>query len=82
MTLDIMNNISVVIPARNEEFLSRTIDDLLASFEEDTNIIVGLDGAWAEPRLVDNPKVIIVHYSESIGQRSYSLSHPILYDYI
>ena len=65
-----MTDISVVIPARNEEFLSRTIDDLLASFEADTNIIVGLDGQWAEPRLVDNPRVIIVHYSESIGQRA------------
>jgi len=65
-----MNDISVIIPARNEEFLSKTVDDLLLNCEADTNIIVGLDGAWAEPRLVDNPKVIIVHYSESIGQRA------------
>ena len=63
-------SLSILIPSRNEEWLSRTIDDILKNKRGDTNIIVGLDGAWADPQLVDHPDVIIVHYSESIGQRA------------
>lgn len=62
--------LSVLIPARNEEYLSRTIDDLLTNSSPETEIIVGLDGQWAEPPIKDNPRVTIVHYSESIGQRA------------
>lgn len=63
-------SLSILIPSRYEEWLSRTIDDILKNKRGDTNIIVGLDGAWADPQLVDHPDVIIVHYSESIGQRA------------
>jgi hypothetical protein len=38
--------------------------------EGDTEIIVGLDGAWADPVITDNPKVTIIHHSQSIGQRA------------
>jgi len=69
---DIMTakNLSILIPSRNEEFLARTIQDILENMEGDTEIIVGLDGKWAEPRILDHPKVTIVHVSESIGQRA------------
>jgi len=62
--------LSVLIPARNEEFLSRTIEDVLTNSSETTEIIVGLDGAWAMPEIKDNNRVTIVHVSESIGQRA------------
>jgi len=65
-----MARLSILIPARNEEFLSRTIEDILSNIEDDTEIIVGLDGLWAEPPIKDNPKVTIVHVSEPIGQRA------------
>ena len=65
-------DLSILIPARNEEFLSRTIEDILENIEGNTEIIVGLDGAWAEPPIKDNPRVTIVHVSESIGQRAMS----------
>lgn len=65
-----MYKLSILIPARNEMFLSRTIEDILQNIEGDTEIIVGLDGQWAEPRIPDNPRVTIVHVSESIGQRA------------
>jgi glycosyltransferase involved in cell wall biosynthesis len=65
-----MSDISVLIPARNEEFLARTIEDLLENCEVDTEILIGLDGSWAEPRIPDNPKVTILHYTDSIGQRA------------
>lgn len=63
-------DLSVLIPSRNEQFLSRTIEDILSNIEGNTEIIVGLDGLWAEPPILDNPKVTIVHVSESIGQRA------------
>ena len=65
-----MSKLSILIPARNEMFLKNTVEDILAHIEGDTDIIVGLDGEWAEPQLIDNPKVTIIHHSVSIGQRA------------
>lgn len=50
--------------------MAKTVEDLLSNIEADTEILIGLDGAWAEPRIPDHPKVKILHYSESIGQRA------------
>jgi len=63
-------DLSILIPARNEQFLARTIEDILAAIEADTEIIVVLDGAWADPAIQDDPRVNIVYLSESIGQRA------------
>jgi len=65
-----MADLSIIIPARNEQFLSCTIEDILSNIEGDTEIIVVLDGCWAEPPLKDNDRVIIIHHSKSIGQRA------------
>jgi glycosyltransferase involved in cell wall biosynthesis len=62
--------LSILIPARNEEWLAQTVKDLLENTGEQTEILVGLDGAWAEPGIVDDPRVKIVYVSESIGQRA------------
>lgn len=62
--------LSVLIPARREEFLTNTIDDILRHSEADTEIIVGLDGEWANPGIKQNDRVIVVYYPESIGQRA------------
>jgi len=65
-----MSKLSIIIPARNEIFLKNTVEDILAHIEGDTDIIVGLDGAWADPPLQDNPKVTVIHHTTSIGQRA------------
>lgn len=65
-----MRDLSILIPARNEEFLARTIQDILEHKKGNTEILVGLDGAWAEPRIEDHEDVVILHYSKSIGQRA------------
>jgi glycosyltransferase involved in cell wall biosynthesis len=65
-----MVDLSILIPSRQEMFLKRTIEDILENSEGNTEIITVLDGVWAEPQIVDHPKVILVHYSESIGQRA------------
>jgi hypothetical protein len=63
-------DLSILIPSRNEQFLARTIQDILQNIEGNTEIIVGLDGLWADPPIIDNPRVTMIHVSESIGQRA------------
>jgi len=65
-----MKDLSILIPARCEMFLKRTIEDILENSEADTEIIVGLDGEWADPALDQHQNVNILYYHESIGQRA------------
>jgi hypothetical protein len=51
-------------------FLKQTIEDVLAHMEADTEVIAVADGAWPDPPIVDHPRVILVHHTESIGQRA------------
>jgi hypothetical protein len=67
-----MPDLSVLIPARNEMFLDRTVQDLLEHIEGDTEIIVVFDGP-APDRPVPftfEPRVGIIALAESIGQRA------------
>jgi len=62
--------LSVIIPARQEEFLERTINDILDKAEIDTEVIAILDGYWPEPPIADRSKVTFIHHTDSIGQRA------------
>lgn len=62
-------DLSILIPARNEMFLACTVEDILKNKRGKTEVIVGLDGVWADPGIPDHPDVKIVHVSESRGQR-------------
>lgn len=61
--------LSVLIPSRNEEFLSWTVEDLIENSNDCTEIIVTLDGEWASPPVSQHPKVNIIKVPEAIGQR-------------
>jgi glycosyltransferase involved in cell wall biosynthesis len=50
-------------------FLRQTIENILANMEGDTEVIAVADGSWPDPVIVDHPRVNILHYSESVGQR-------------
>lgn len=63
-------DLSILIPARNEEFLSRTIQDILENIEADTEVIAVLDGEWANPPVEQHPQVNVVYLPKSIGQRA------------
>lgn len=63
-------NLSILIPARNEQFLAKTVENILANKEGKTEILIGLDGAWANPVIKDHPDVTILHHCESVGQRA------------
>ncbi len=65
-----MKELSIVIPARNEEFLARTIQDILEHIEADTEIIAVLDGQWASPGIPQHERVNVIYVPEAIGQRA------------
>lgn len=63
-------DLSILIPARCERFLKETVEDALKNIEADTEIIVTLDGQWADPVLVQHERVNIIYVPEAIGQRA------------
>ena len=65
-----MTNLSILIPARNEQFLARTIQDILENLRGDTEVIVVCDGNWPDPPVEDHERVTLIYHSESIGQRA------------
>lgn len=65
-----MPDLSVLIPARNEEFLGRTIEDVLAHARGNTEVIAVLDGEWPDPPLPDHPRLRVTHSVTVIGQRA------------
>ena len=62
--------ISVVIPARNEIFLKKTIQDLLNKARGEIQIIPILDGYWPEYEdMIEDKRVDYLHFGESRGMR-------------
>lgn len=55
------NMLSVIIPSRVDEYLQKTIDELLTKAEEPIEIIVVFDGYWPSTPLKDDPRVVLVH---------------------
>ncbi len=63
--------LSVLIPARNEEFVGLTVADLLRSIRGDTEIIVVLDGYDVPiPEIPEDPRVIVIRNEHPVGQRA------------
>lgn len=65
-----MRLLSVIIPARNELFLGRTVQSVLDAIRGDTEVIAVCDGSWPVDPLQDHPRLTIVHPSEPVGQRA------------
>jgi glycosyltransferase involved in cell wall biosynthesis len=62
-------DLSILIPARNEEWLAKTVKNILENIRGKTEIIVVLDGAWANPPIDQDPRVTVLYHPESVGQR-------------
>lgn len=63
--------LSVLIPARNEEWLGLTIQDVLTNSEANIEVIVILDGYIPEYPLIGNDKrVTLIYNPQSKGQRA------------
>ena len=62
---------SIIIPSgKNEEWTSRTVEDVLRNKRGNTEIIVIADGWWPEPGIPDHKDVTIIHNAEAVGQRA------------
>ncbi|HET7099049.1 MAG TPA: glycosyltransferase [Patescibacteria group bacterium] len=53
--------VSVIIPSRVEEYLQKTVDDVLTKAKEDIEVIVVLDGYWPKVPLKDDSRVTVLH---------------------
>lgn len=62
--------VDFIIPARNEVYLQKTIESVLANIRGDSGIIAVCDGYWPNPPIKDHPRVTLIHHTESIGQRA------------
>jgi len=65
-----VQTLSILIPARNEMFLTKTIENILENIEGDTEIIAVCDGNWPDPPIQDHPRVHLIYHSQPIGQRA------------
>lgn len=64
-------DLSILIPARNEDMLDRTLQDILENIEGKTEIIVVLDGWIPNPALTQSdPRITIIYNPEAKGQRA------------
>jgi glycosyltransferase involved in cell wall biosynthesis len=61
--------VSVIIPARCEEWLSRTVRDILTNMKGESEVIAVCDASWPDPPLQDHPKLTVIHFTEPVGQR-------------
>lgn len=62
--------ISIIIPARNEQYLKKTVLDLLEKAQGVVEIVVVLDGYWpVVDDIVDDKRVRYVHHGEIVGMR-------------
>ena len=65
-----MSSLSVLVPAQNEEFLERTIRNILDNIGDDTDIIVVLDGYTIPvPEIPKDPRVKIISLPRSVGSK-------------
>src|SRR5688572_17772670 len=63
-------DLSVLIPARCEQFLPQTVADVLEHSKAETEIIVVLDGELPAEPIPQDQRVRVVYLPESIGQRA------------
>lgn len=63
------NTLSILIPARNEEWLPETLEDLMKNIRGNTDVFVCLDGEWANKDMPQDPRITYVFRHESWGQR-------------
>lgn len=65
-------DLSIIIPGRNEEFMARTVQDLLEHIEGNTEIIIVLDGYMPRDPIKPDQRITIIYNPEAKGQRAAS----------
>jgi glycosyltransferase involved in cell wall biosynthesis/GT2 family glycosyltransferase len=62
-------DVSVIIPARNEEFLAQTVATIVEAIRGDTEVIAIIDGEHKGPEIAEHPRVRVVRNDKPLGQR-------------
>ena len=66
--MNIMHDLSIIIPSRKDPYLQQTINDILEKSTMDIEIIVVLDGYWPES-LTGGDNLRIIHKGQAEGMR-------------
>jgi glycosyltransferase involved in cell wall biosynthesis len=64
-----MPKVSIILPARNERFLQRTIDNIFQQARGEIEVIPVLDAYWPDPPLTERPNQKIIHLEQVGGLR-------------
>lgn len=64
-----MAKVSVIIPGRNEKYLSKTVDEVFAKATGEIEVIVSINGGTTWPLPHERPNLVIINESEPIGMR-------------
>jgi len=80
----VSSRVSVLIPARNEPFLNRTIQSVLDMATEDVEVIICLDGAPPVEPIIDDPRVRVIEKAEAegIGAASWDMAQSATGEYV
>lgn len=63
--------LSIIIPARNEPYLKKTIEDIFAKAKGEIEVIAVLDGYWIKPEeVIVDDRIRYIHYTKSRGMRN------------
>ena len=65
-----MPSLSILIPARNEEWLAETLNDLIKNIRGETEIIVVLDGEVFDKPLPTHERITYIRHETARGQRA------------
>lgn len=65
-----MYDLSILIPARNEEWIANTVAGIIKNKRGKTEVLIGLDGEWSQYPIMSHPDVRIVYVAQSLGQRA------------
>lgn len=63
-----MEKVSILIPTRNERFLSQTIDDIFNKAKGEIEVVVYLDGYRPDPPLKERPGLVLL-FGPAVGMR-------------
>lgn len=64
-----MSRVSVIVPSRNEKYLSRMVDGVFASAAGDIEVIVVVDGPTEYPIPAPRPGLVLIERAEPLGMR-------------
>ena len=62
-----MAKVSIIIPARNEKYLQRTLDNIYENATGDFEVLVGMNGKTDYPLTKEYPNLTVVYEPENIG---------------